>query len=267
MSSPAELKSRQHATWKSGAYDRIAWITSPLGDRLCEAAGVRPGSEVLDVATGTGHVALAAARRFCRATGIDFVPALVAIARQRAAAEGLEVAFEEGDAEALRFADASFDSVLSAIGVMFTANHAAAASEMLRVCRPGGSVAMANWTPAGFVGEMFRTIARHVPPAPGAKPPGLWGTKDYLRELFGDALSFEIATDTIAMHFLSPEHFADFFIRNYGPTLKAHDSLPEAARGALRADLVELARRTNRAQDGTALCDFEYIVVKGTKRG
>jgi SAM-dependent methyltransferase len=266
MPTLTEIKTKQQATWTSGAYDRIAWLTMPLADTLCDAVEVTPGATVLDVATGTGHVALAAARRFCDVTGVDYVPALLDVARRRADAEGLVVNFEEGDAEELRFADGSFDYVMSAIGVMFTADHAKAASELVRVCRPGGTIGMVNWTPTGFVGEMFRTIAKHVPPPAEAKPPGLWGTEDYLSEILGDGVDLRIETGEIAMRFLSAEHFADFFIENYGPTLKASEALSEDARPALRQDLVDLATRTNRAPDGTAVCDFGYIVAVANKR-
>jgi SAM-dependent methyltransferase len=265
MPTLAEIKTKQQATWSSAAYDKIAWLTSPLADTLCEAVDLRPGSHVLDVATGTGHVALSAARRFADTTGVDYVPALLEVARSRANAEGLEVSFEEGDAEALRFDDDSFDYVLSAIGVMFTADHAKAASELVRVCRPGGTIGMVNWTPTGFVGDMFRTIAKHVPPPAEAKPPGLWGTEDYLKEILGDGVDLRVDTGSITMRFLSAEHFADFFVENYGPTHKAFESLPNHERPALQDDLVDLASRRNRATDGTAICEFEYIVAVGTK--
>ncbi len=267
MPTLAEIKTKQHATWSSGAYDRIAWITSPLADALCDAVDIRPGSAVLDVATGTGHVALAAARRFCDTTGVDYVPALLDVARARAGAEGLAVTFEEGDAEAMRFEDGSFDYVLSAIGVMFTADHAKAASELVRVCRPGGTIGMVNWSPNGFVGEMFRAIAKHVPPPPEAKPPGLWGTEAHLKDILGDGVKLRIDPGAIAMRFLSTEHFADFFIENYGPTLKAYEALPEDGRRALRTDLVDLAERHNRADDGTLVCPFAYVIATATKKG
>jgi SAM-dependent methyltransferase/uncharacterized membrane protein YdcZ (DUF606 family) len=260
-----EIKTKQQATWSSGAYDKIAWFTVPLADRLVDTVDLRAGSKVLDVATGTGHVALAAARRFCATTGVDYVPALLEVARRRADAEGLEVTFEEGDAEALRFEDNSFDYVFSAIGVMFTADHPRAAGQLVRVCKPGGTIGLVNWTPSGFVGEMFRTIAKHVPPPPEAKPPGLWGTEDYLKEILGDGVSLRIEDGSIAMRFPSTEHFADFFIENYGPTLKAYESLPEEGRAALRSDLIALGERTNRATDGTAVCEFGYIIAVATK--
>jgi SAM-dependent methyltransferase len=261
-----EIKAKQQVTWSSGAYDKIAWITVPLADTLCDAVDIRPGSKVLDVATGTGHVALAAARRFCETTGVDYVPALIEKARARADAEGLAVAFEEGDAEALRFDDGSFDFVLSAIGVMFTADHPKAASELVRVCKPGGTVGMVNWTPSGMVGDMFRAIAKHVPPPPEAKPPGLWGTEDYLKEILGDGVDLNITPGSVRTYFLSPEHFADFFIENYGPTLKAYESLPEDGRSALRNDYIEVAKKRNSAKDGTAAIDFDYIVAVAKKK-
>jgi SAM-dependent methyltransferase len=262
-----EIKAKQQATWSSGAYNKIAWITVPLADTLCDAVDIQAGSKVLDVATGTGHVALAAARRFCETTGVDYVPALLDVARERANAEGLAVAFEEGDAEALSFDDGSFDYVLSAIGVMFTADHPKAASELVRVCRSGGTVGMVNWTPAGLVGDMFRAIAKHVPPPPEAKPPGMWGTEDYLKEILGGGVDLSITTDKITMRFLSTEHYADFFIENYGPTLKAHESLPEDGRQALRADLIEVGNKHDRSSGGgPAVCDFEYIVAVAKKK-
>ena len=262
-----EIKAKQQVTWSSGDYGKIAWITQPLAEVLTDALELRPGATVLDVATGTGHVALAAARRFAVATGVDYVPALLEVGRRRAAAEGLDVIFQEGDAENLPFPDASFDYVVSTLGAMFAPNQEKTASELLRVVRSGGTIGMINWRPEGFIGELFRTIAKHVPPPEGLKPAALWGSEDRVRELFGDGVSSTNFKDgAIRMSFLSPEHFADFFIANYGPTLKASEALEGEKRDAFRADLIELARRHNTRTDGTSALDWTYLVVIATKR-
>ena len=261
-----EVKSRQQKTWSSGDYGKIAWITVPLADALCEAADLRPGSAVLDVATGTGHVALAAARRFCAATGIDYVPALLQEARARADAERLQVEFREADAEELPYPDASFDYVLSAIGVMFTADHQRAADELLRVCRSGGVVGLASWTPTGFVGQMLKLVGRHVPPPPGIRPPTSWGTEEGVRELLGSgAGELAFTTASVRQRFPSPESFADFFLTNYGPTFKASQALTPEGRLAFRDDLIALATASNLATDGTLVNDWEFLVAVATK--
>lgn len=265
MTAPAalgEIKKRQQATWSSGDYGKIAWVTVPLAEVLCEAVDLRPGATVLDVATGTGHVALAAARRFCHVTGIDYVPALVQQAGDRAAVEGLPVEFREADAENLPFPDQSFDYVLSAIGVMFTADHEQAARELVRVCRSGGRIGLVNWTPGGFIGELLKVVGRHAPPPPGTLPATRWGSEDTLRELLGAGTrKLTCTTGTVTQRFLSPEHFADFFLTYYGPTLKASERLPEQDRPAFRDDLVAVATGANRASDGTLVCDWEYVVA------
>src|SRR5215472_12865111 len=237
-----ELKTRQQKTWSSGDYAKIAWITVPLADALCEAVGLRPGSTVLDVATGTGHVALAAARRLCAVTGIDYVPALVQDALARAGAEHLQVEFREADAEDLPYPDASFDYALSAIGVKFTADHQRAADELLRVCRSGGVVGLANWTPGGFVGQMLKLAGLHVPPPPGVRPPTRWGTEEGIRALLGaDAAGLAFTTLSVTQRFPTPAYFADFFLDYYGPTVKASQALTEEGRRAFRGDLIALA--------------------------
>lgn len=262
-----EIKAKQQVTWSSGDYGKIAWITQPLSEVLLDAVDVKPGAEVLDVATGTGHVALAAGRRFAKATGSDYVPALLDVARARAAAEGLDVTFTEGDAEALPFPDGNFDYVLSTIGAMFAPNQEKTASELIRVARAGGTIGMVNWRPEGFLGELFRTIATHVPPPEGLKPAALWGSEDRVRELFGDGVSsLNFKDGAVRIGFFSPEHFADFFISNYGPTLKASEALEGERKEAFRRDLVDLAARHNTRTDGTAAWDWTYLVVVATKK-
>jgi SAM-dependent methyltransferase len=262
-----QIKAKQQVTWSSGDYGKIAWITQPLAEVLSDALDLRPGSDLLDVATGTGHVALAAARRFVQSTGVDYVPALLEVARRRAEAEALEVTFSEGDAENLPFPDASFDYVVSTLGAMFAPNQEKTASELLRVARPGGTIGMINWRPEGFIGELFRTIAKHVPPPEGLKPAALWGNEDRVRELFGERVSEVSFKDgAIRMSFLSPEHFATFFISNYGPTLKASEALEGDRKEAFRKDLVDLATRHNTRSDGTASLDWTYLLVVATRR-
>ncbi|MBB4934822.1 SAM-dependent methyltransferase [Lipingzhangella halophila] len=262
----AELKAKQRQTWSSGDYAKIAWLTVPLADALCDAADLRPGARVLDVATGTGHVALAAARRFCDVTGIDYVPSLLEVARRRAEAEGIPVDFREADAEELPFADNTFDYVLSAIGVMFTADHQRAADELVRVCVPGGRIGLVSWTPSGFVGDLLATVGRHAAPPPGAQPPPRWGVEDTLRELFGAGISdLECGKHMITERFVSPEQFADFFITHYGPTYKVAQRLDDAGARAFHRDLAALAESASRTSDGTVVCDWEYLAAVATK--
>jgi len=261
-----EVKARQQRMWNSGDYIKIAWLTVPLADVLCEAVDLRPGASVLDVATGTGHVALAAARRFCTVTGIDYVPALLESGRRRAEAEGLTVEFREADAEELPCADDTYDYVLSAIGAMFTPDHHRTARELVRVCKPGGVIGTVNWTPTGFIGEMLRTVSGYVSPPPGVQPPTLWGTEAHERDLFAGRVSdLSCTTRTVTQRFPSAAFFADFFVGNYGPTLKALESLDVDGRRAFRDDLVALGERSNRAEDGTLVCEWEYLVAIATK--
>jgi ubiquinone/menaquinone biosynthesis C-methylase UbiE len=262
-----ELKSKQQKIWSSADYPKIAWITVPLARELVQAVGIRPGSRVLDVATGTGHVALEAARGFADVSGIDYVPELVEVARRRAEAEGLDVDFEVSDAEALSFRDESFDYVLSAIGVMFTADHKRAAGELVRVCRPGGRIGLASWTAAGFVGQLLKTVGKHAPPPPAAQPPTRWGSEEVVAELLGDRVTDVRAyTVSVTQRFASPEHFADFFLLNYGPTYAASGRLDDAGKGALRADLVELGHARNLAVDGTFVSEWDYLVLTAQRR-
>jgi ubiquinone/menaquinone biosynthesis C-methylase UbiE len=259
-----ELKAKQHQIWSNGDYSKIAWVTVPLAERLCDAVELRPGSSVLDVASGTGHVAIQAARTFCDVTGIDYVEALVETARKRAAAEGLTVAFEVADAENLPFEDSSFDYVVSAIGVMFTADHDRAAAELVRVCKPGGTIGLASWTAEGFIGRLLKIVGAHVPPPPVALPPTRWGNEDVVRELLGDEVTdVSSRTHVVTQRFLSAAAFADFMLTYYGPTFTAAGRLDEQGRSALRGHIIALAEDTNRATDGTFVTDWEYRVITG----
>jgi SAM-dependent methyltransferase len=253
------VKQRQQQAWASGDFAVVASRIVLVAELLCETADLHAGWRVLDVATGSGNAAIAAARLGCAAVGIDYVPALLERGRQRAAAEGLEVQLLEGDAEALPFSDASFDAVTSVFGSMFAPDHAGAAAELLRVCRPGGTIALASWTPQGFIGELFRTVGAHVPPPAGVPSPMLWGTEGHLRELFGDGVdSLEVTERTFTWRFPSAEEFVTFFRRWYGPTLKAFAALEGTARDALEHDLVALARRHDRLGTGATAIPATY---------
>ncbi len=256
------IKGRQQQTWGAADYTQIGSMLVLMSEQLCEAVDLQAGQTVLDVAGGTGNASLAAARRFGEVTCTDYVPALLDRARQRAEAEGLPITIQEADAENLPFADASFDVVLSAIGAMFAPDQEQVAHELLRVCRPGGKIGMANWTPDGFVGDFFRTTGRHVPPPPGLKPVFRWGTEEGLRELFGDSVQeLTIIPRQQNFRFRSPEHFVDHFRAYYGPTRKAFDALDAAGQEALTNDLVDLARRWNRAGDEAASWPGAYLEV------
>jgi SAM-dependent methyltransferase len=262
-----ELRDKQQKVWSSGDYNKIAAITVPLSEHLVDHVGVGPGTRVIDVATGTGHAALAAARRSATVTGVDYVPALLDIARDRAQAEDLSVQLDQADAEALPYADGSFDVVLSAIGVMFSADHKRAAQELARVCRPGGQIAIASWTPEGFVGGLLATVGRHVAPPPGAQRPTLWGVEDVVAELLGDeVVDVRSVVATVTQRFADADGFADLFLDYYGPTYSAASRLDDEGRAALRADMVELANSYDRGDGSALVVDWEYRIVTATRR-
>src|SRR4051812_37426298 len=243
----AAVKSRQQTTWASGDFSIVAARIVFQAEHLCETADLHAGWTVLDVATGSGNAAIAAARRGCAAVGVDYVPALLQRGRIRVAAEHLNVRFVEGDAEDLPFPDASFDAVMSIYGVMFAPDHRRAAAELARVCRQGGRIALASWAPDGFIGETFRIFSRNLPPAPGLQPPICWGDEGYLDSLFGQvAASMTSHRRTAVFRFSSAEENVDFFRTYYGPTLRAFESLEPPQRELLRNDLLALARRYDR---------------------
>jgi SAM-dependent methyltransferase len=261
------VKARQQGAWSSGDYAVVGTTLQIVGEALCEAMDLRPGSMVLDVAAGNGNATLAAARRWCNVTSTDYVPALLERGRERAIAERLTVEFREADAEALPFSENSFDAVVSTFGVMFTPDQDNAAAEMLRVCKPGGKIGLANWTPEGFIGTLFKTLGRHVPPPAGVKSPALWGTRARLGEMFGpQSASIAAEPRMFVFRYRSPEHWLDVFKTFYGPMLKAFAALDATAQGALRRDLLALARDFNRSGDDTMAVPSEYLEVVIHKR-
>ncbi len=263
----AAIKQRQQTTWASGDFAVIGVTLQIVGESLAEAADIRAHETVIDIAAGNGNATLAAARRFADVTSTDYVPALLDKGRARAAAEGLRVEFIEADAEALPFPDASFDVALSTFGVMFTPDHVRAANEMLRVVRGGGRVAMANWTPEGLVGQLFKTIGRHLPPPAGLKSPALWGTEDYVRQLFGnEASAMHAERKLFNFRYASAAHMLQIFRDFYGPVHKAFAALsPDAAR-TLEQEMLQLLERQNTAGPDSLVVPGEYLEVIVTRR-
>ena len=261
------LKSRQQVAWSSGNYAVVGTTLQIVGEQLCEAIDLRAGSKVLDVAAGNGMVSLAAARRWCDVTSTDYVPALLESGRARATANGLSIKFMEADAESLPFDDASFDAVVSTFGVMFAPNQAQAASEMMRVCKRGGRIGLANWTPDGFIGQVFKTLGKYLPPPTSAKSPALWGTRAALDEMFGSqAGSIKAEPRFFNFRYKSAEHFLDVFKTYYGPVLKAFAALDAAAQQDLHNDLYALIVRMNKSGDATMVVPSEYLEVVITRK-
>ncbi len=256
------VKQKQQAAWSAGDYAVIGTTLQIVGETLCEALDLRAGSHVLDVAAGNGNATLAAARRWCDVVSTDYVGALLERGQARASAEGLAVQFREADAENLPFADASFDVVLSTFGVMFTPHQERAASELARVCKPGGKIGLANWTPSGFIGELFKLIARYLPPPPGVRSASLWGTEDRLHELFGERItSLDISRKHFVFRYRTPQHWLDTFRTYYGPMQKAFGAVAPNQQESLAADLLQLVQQFNRAADGAVVVPSEYLEV------
>ena len=253
------LKAKQQLTWASGDFAVIGTTLQIVGELLCEAADVGGGERVLDVAAGNGNATLAAARRFAHVTSTDYVPALLEGGRRRAEAEGLAITFEEADAEALPYPAASFDVILSTFGVMFAPDHAKSSSELLRVCRLGGRIGLASWTPEGFIGQMFRVVARYIPPPAGVPSPLLWGTRDHLQKLFGSAASINHTVRDFAFRYESAEHFVEIFRTYYGPVHKAFAALDADGQAGLETDLLALLERCARTSAAGLVVPGEYL--------
>ena len=259
------IKQRQQAMWAAGDYAVVGTTLQIVGEQLCEAVDMRAGERVLDVAAGNGNATLAAARRFADVTSTDYVGALLDRAKERAKADHFNIKFQEADAEALPFADATFDVVLSTFGVMFTPNQDKSASELARVCRRGGRIGLANWTPDGFIGQLFKTIGKHVPPPAGVKSPALWGTETHLGELFAGQ-DVKVTKQIFNFRYKSADHWLEIFKTYYGPANRAFAALDAPKQAALQADIVELLSRLNRGGKDTLIVPSEYLEVVVTKR-
>jgi ubiquinone/menaquinone biosynthesis C-methylase UbiE len=260
------VKERQQTMWASGDFHAVAALIQPVAEDLCEAVDLRADWRVLDVATGSGNAALAAARRGCDVVGIDYVPALLARGRRRAEAEGLHIDLVEGDAESIPFPDASFDAVLSVYGAMFAPDHEKTFAELARVCRPGGRIGLATWTPDGFIGEMLKVVSTHVPPAPGVASPLLWGTKAYIGSMFGDTIDgLGCRERTFTFRFRSADGFVEYFRDYYGPTLKAFEAVGDGGADELFSDLVALVRKHAGTSEGPVAIPATWLETVATR--
>jgi SAM-dependent methyltransferase len=266
------LKTKHRAMWAMGNYPTVVTdVVAPLGPILVDAAGIKPGDVVLDVAAGSGNAAIPAARAGARVIASDLTPELLETGQKLAAEAGVQLTWETADAEALPYGDSEFDAVLSCLGVMFAPHHQTSADELIRVCRPGGTIGLLSWTPSGFIGQMFATMRPYAaPPPPGAQPPPLWGSEDHVRELLGDRVE-QVRTETRTLrvtHYTSPEAFRDYFKTNYGPTISAYRFIaddPDRV-AALDHDLAELGQRFDMGTDSYEL-DWEYLIFIARKAG
>jgi ubiquinone/menaquinone biosynthesis C-methylase UbiE len=262
----AAIKAKQQSAWSSGDYSVVGVTLQIVGEELCEALDVRAGQRLLDVAAGNGNCSLAAARRFCEVTSTDYVQDLLRRGEQRATAEGLPMKFQLADAEALPFDDDAFDVVVSSFGVMFAPNQDSAAAELLRVCRTGGKIGLANWTPDSFIGQLFRTLGAYIPPAAGLMSPALWGDRARISELFAGAADIAIAERHFVFRYRSAAHWIELWRSIYGPLQKAFDSLDATKQSALANELTALIESMNAADDGTMVVPSKYLEIVATKR-
>jgi len=256
----AAVKARQQAMWASGDFAIIGTTLQIVGESLCEAVDLEAGARVLDVACGNGNATLAAARRWCQATGLDYVPELLEAARERARSERLELELVEGDAERIPFEDATYDVALSTYGIMFAPDQERAAREIVRVVKPGGTIGLANWTPDGFIGQLLKTVGKHVPPPAGVASPIQWGTEARLADLFPSVRSIRATRQEFVFRYESTGHFIDVFRRFYGPTYKAFRALDPDGQARLVADLTDLSSRFNRRRSSFVV-PAEYLEV------
>jgi len=256
------IKDKQRTTWGSGDYGRIGVTLQITGEQLCESMDLRSGESVLDIASGNGNVTLAAARRFCNVVATDYVETLLEQSKNRAQAEGLEIEYQFADAEALPFAENSFDNVVSTFGVMFAPNQTQSASELVRVCKSGGKIGLINWTPEGFIGQIFKLIGSYVAPPAGVKSPALWGTRAFIDTQFGpDASEIICRSREFNFRYRSPQHWVDLFRTYYGPVHKAFAALDADKAQNLEADLLRLIGEFNRDQNGGMVVPSEYLEV------
>jgi ubiquinone/menaquinone biosynthesis C-methylase UbiE len=261
------IKKKQQTMWASGNYSKVGSTLQITGESLCEAMDVSSGESVLDVAAGNGNVTLAAARRYCRVTSTDYVQELLDQGRARAEADGLRVDYQQADAENLPFANTYFDNVVSTFGVMFAPNQAQAAAEMLRVCRPGGKIGLANWTPDGFIGRLFKIVGRYIAPPTGVQSPAAWGTQEFLQKHFGNSAdNIAVTTKAYVFRYLSNEHWLDIFRNYYGPVHKAFNALSSEQQHALAQDITQLINEFNLAKDGSLKVPSTYLEVVITKK-
>ena len=259
------IKTKQQLTWGSGDYGRIGITLQITGELLCESIGLKAGETVLDVAAGNGNVTLAAARRFCKVISTDYVSSLLDQSERRAQAEGLSIEYQTADAEALPFNENQFDNIVSTFGVMFTPDQTQSSAELIRVCKVGGKIGLANWTPTGFIGQLFKTIGKYVAPPAGVVSPALWGTETFLNEHFCSATTIESRLRSFNFCYQSPQHWLDLFKNYYGPVLKVYENLEESAAAELTTDIYNLIQKYNRATDGTMVVPSEYLEIVITK--